>query len=78
MSIDSPVRPSMAIAGCLVWIIVVLIFLIWVVISTVCLFKGGSIFGVEIDSDGIMDYAAAHTSKVGWWWWWWWWWWWRR
>ena len=35
------------IAGCLVWIIVLLIVLIWLAITAVCLMKGGSFLGVR-------------------------------
>ena len=50
------------IAGCIVWIIAGLIFVLWVIISIVCLMKGGSFFGIEIETDTIMSQVAAHAG----------------
>ncbi len=50
-------------AGCIVWIIAALIFVLWVIISIVCLLKGGSFFGIEIETDTIMSQVAAHTGE---------------
>jgi len=50
------------IAGCLVWIIVLLIVLIWLAITAVCLMKGGSFLGVAIQTDDIMDTVARETE----------------
>jgi hypothetical protein len=51
------------IAGCLVWIVVLVIFVIWVAITAISLFKGGSVFGIDIPQDKIMDYASSHANE---------------
>jgi hypothetical protein len=51
------------VAGCLVWLIVFLIFLIWVVITCACLLKGGSFFGIEIPTNQIMTQAVEHADS---------------
>ena len=49
--------------GCIVWIIAALIFVLWCIISIVCLMKGGSFFGIEIETDAIMSKVAAHAGE---------------
>ena len=49
------------IAGCIIWCIICAIFLLWTVITTLLMFKGGQFFGVEIS---VPTALVNHTAGL--------------